>query len=198
MLFALVVVLVLPFITPAVLAYARSQQTHARSGSLQATMSRIATVRAILVIGVVLIEGVVVFMRAAESFSDVDPMRVTPTVLAGLCVATIAVLSSAVLFVYGLRTALRIRRASVRVRTEGERADPPAQLQPSIDFGVGDAFWVFRHAHAAGYRETAARLEWARGTPPPEWAPLVVPVLDVLYGLCFALLCAASFATIAP
>ena len=190
------------FVAPALVAYLRARRVDARRGSLLATVARIATARAVLVVGVVIVEAIIAFLRFFETFAvavgDAPAFdeNLTPTARAALIVPSLAVIASLVLFVLGLRTAVRIRRASRRVRNDADRADPPAQARPAIDFGVGDAFWVFRHEHAAGYRETAGSLEWARGTPPPDWAPFVVPVLDALYGLSFGLLCAASFATI--
>jgi hypothetical protein len=193
------------FVAPAGIAFGQSQRSRPRSGSMLATMARIAMVRAITVVVVLVVEGVAAFSRFFDSFAvavgdapsfERMPRAWVTAALVTTLVTTLALLVSIVLFVYGLLTALRIRRVSLWVRADADRADPPRDAKPTIDFGVGDAFWVFRHTHASGYRESAKTLEWAHGTPPPPWAPFVAPALDMMYGLAFALLCAANFAMV--
>jgi len=187
------------FVAPALVAFGRVRHVRPRRGSLLAPLADVATARVVLVAVVVVVEGLVAVDRFFEGFAVAvgdapEIQRDTVALKVGLGVTSVACVLALALVAWGMRSAMRVSRSVRRVREEGERADAPRGTTPSIDFGIGDAFWVFRKPQAVGYRETADNPEWARGTPPPAWAPFVGPVLDLLYGLAFVLLCRLDWA----
>lgn len=172
------------FMLPALVASRRAQRLDPRPGSLLAPTVELARTRLVLVVVATLGQALVIVAAPKGDYIDHGVVLVYLAMIATGVVGLWMLIDCA----RGLFIAIRIALAARRVRGDAEVGPMPGGGHPTLDFGVGQTCWLFRSNRAARYREPAASVEWALGTPPPRWAAFVGPALDLLYAMAFFLI----------